>query len=233
MSPADGQNCQGATGPEKVFEVTPAVSGYLTAYIPSQSTNMDSVLYAKTSCGAADQLLCHDNVGTPSNDGEGLISFRVEAGVPVLIVVDGYQGPDNGDFDLSLDLSDGDTCADPVPLTIEGDARIVVTGNTAGEMSNGASNAQCSLSGSGPDIVYEIVTVSGGNYQLDLSPTSHNSVIYARSDCGDIGTQLDCDSPINSNDSSIGLNVENGETVYVFADGTSNNSGPYVLEIQH
>lgn len=234
MAPTNGQNCQGAAGPEMVFEVTPAVTGYLTAYLPSQGTGMDSVLYAQTGCGALSmQRLCHDNFGTPGNDGGELLSFKVEGGVPILIVVDGYQSGDSGAFDLSLDLSDGDTCADPVPLTLEGDADIVVLGNTMGETSNGASNAFCGNSGAGPDIVYEVTMVQGDNYTFDMIPNGFNSVIHARTDCADINSQTACDSPVTSNDSGITIDVDNGTTEFIYADGTTNNSGAYQIQITH
>jgi cysteine-rich repeat protein len=235
MAPTNAQNCQGASGPEKVFEVTPAAAGYLTAYIPSQGTGMDSVLYAQTGCGgAAVQRLCNDNFGTPSNDGGELLSFRVEAGVPVLIVVDGYQAADSGDFELSLDLSVGDDCDDPVPLTIEGDASVTVTGNTTGLTSNGNSNGLCQMAGAGPDVVYAVTHVQGGDYDYAMTPgPSFNTVIHARATCDNQETQVDCDSPVAFSDSSIGFDVNNDDVRFVYADGTSNSFGSYSILITH
>jgi cysteine-rich repeat protein len=232
ISPSGAQNCTGASGAEKVFQVTPAASGYLTAYLPSQAASMDSVLYAQTGCdGAAVQRLCNDNSGTPGNQGGELISFHVEAGVPVLIVVDGFQPGDSGAFDLSLDLSEGDTCAGPVPLVIEGSGSIVALGNTSGETSDGFASEICALAGYGPDIIYEVLTPEGGSYDFALTASSFNSVIHARTDCGEIATQIACDAPPATNNASIEIDVENGATTLVFADGHSNNSGGYVLTI--
>jgi hypothetical protein len=147
--------------------------------------------------------------------------------------VDSRHAPGQAPFDLSLDLSDGDSCADPVPLTIEGDATVVVLGNTTGETSNGASNSVCGAAGAGPDIVYEVTMVEGDNYTFDLIPNGFNSVIHARTDCADLGSQTACDSPVTSNDAGITLDVVSGTVQFVYADGTSNNSGPYLLQITH
>lgn len=232
LAPSPGQNCNGASGPEKVFQVTPTASGYLTAYIPSQGASMDSVLYARSGCeAAASQRLCNDNSGTPGDNGGELISFPVEAGVPLLIIVDGYQAADTGAFDLSLDLSEGDTCADPVPLVIEGAGPITVVGNTANETSDGFASELCALAGYGPDIIYEVLTLDGGNYDFALTASTFNSVIHGRTDCENIDTQIACDAPPATNNSSISINAEGGATTFVYADGHSNNQGGYALTI--
>ncbi|MBL8743575.1 MAG: hypothetical protein JNK04_20840, partial [Myxococcales bacterium] len=234
LEPSPGQNCDGAPGPEKVFQVTPTVSGYLTAYLPSQTTTMDTVLYARANCDAsAPQRLCNDNFGTPGDTGGEVISFHVEAGVPVLVVVDGFEANEGGDFQLSLDLSDGDTCADPVPLVIEGDAPIVATGNTVGETSDGFADSSCSLSGYGPDIIYAVTMVADANYDFDINANSYNSVIHARTSCENAETQIDCDAPPNTNNSSIGINLDGGSTTFIYADGSSNNAGAYSLTVSH
>jgi len=231
MAPVNAQNCMGAAGPEIVYQVTPAASGYLTAYIPSGPADFDSVLYAQTGCAPALQRLCHDNFGTPSNDGGELLSFVVEGGVPVIIVVDGYAAADSGGFDLHLDLSGGAACDDAVPLTLEGDAPFTLLGTTMIGATNAASNALCGFAGGGPNIVYEVTALPGDNYAFDLV-SSYNSVTHARTACGDIDTQISCDSP-PGNSSGITIDLDSNSVTYLFADGTSGSSGSYVLAIQH
>ncbi len=231
--PGNSFGCQGADGPELVYQVTPAVSGFLTAYIPSASADFDSVLYARSSC-AAPERLCHDNFNTPGNDGGEVISFPAEAGVPVLLFVDGYQAADDGAFQLEIDLSSGLDCADPVPITIEGDASIRAIGNTTGTGNEAASNIICTNAGGGPEVVYQVLTLEDYQLDFDLVPgMGHNTVVHARTACENQDSQVACNSNPTSTSSSIQFAQDTNETTFVFADGTGGQQGPYTLTVSH
>ncbi|MBK6516494.1 MAG: DUF4215 domain-containing protein [Polyangiaceae bacterium] len=232
LSPGNAGNCQGAMERELVFAITPMQGGFFTAYLPSAEADFDSVLYASPSCPPAGDFACHDNYGTPGDNGGEVIGFRVQPNTTFYLVVDGYQMDDLGAFQLELDLSAGDACGDPVPVTVEGDAPIDLYGDTSGLASNGGSGALCGFAGGGPDVVYQVETPQSDSYDFDLFAT-YNSVLHARSSCEDVDSQLACSSPAVGNNSDITVSLDGGDTTYVWVDGVMNASGFYTLRIDH
>jgi cysteine-rich repeat protein len=221
------------TGPEKVFAVTATTPGFLTAWLKNSGTNYDSVLYARTSCdNPQTQVLCHDNFTPNSNlDAGEVIGFRMNTNDTVYLFVDGYNGA-AGTFELELDLSVGDNCADPVPVTVEGTAAVQLLGSTAGYVSDGnASN--CNGAGFGPDVVYQMTTIAADNYTFATNTSTYNSVTYARSDCALPNTEIACSSPDNSFNSTIQPSLPANAVRYLWVDGTQNQAGSYRLYIQH
>jgi len=232
----NAMGCMDTTGGDLVLAISPTEAGFVTAWLPRASTSFDSVLYVRNTCDdAASQALCNDNYlqgGSNNDDGGELVSVYVPAGHTIYLFVDGYAG-ESGTFELSLDLSKGDNCADPVPLTVEGSSDIVLLGSTAG-FANDASTTTtpCFGAGAGPDVVYQVTTASSDTYNFATS-ASFNSVTYARSSCGDSATQLVCDSPGLSNDSDVDVDATTNVPTYVWVDGTSGASGTYRLTISH
>jgi cysteine-rich repeat protein len=231
--PGDTDTCSSGTGPERIYAVTAASAGFVTAWLEAAGTSYDAVLYARVgACDGASavQAMCHDNDAAPSNAGE-VVSLRVVAGQTVYFFVDGFDG-DAGDYKLNLDLSLGDTCADPVPIVIEGTAPLALLGSTEGFAGN-ASSSGCF--GGGPDVVYSVNVTETDAYTFETQNGAFNSVTYARSVCTDGNTQLDCDNPVG-NDSAITIDRDGGTTTFVWVDATQTSmppAGPYALVVSH
>ncbi len=234
LSAGSAGNCNNSTGPEIVFAVHPEASGILTAYLPSSGTDFDAVLYVTDGCGGPpDNAPCHDNFGTPQDRGGEVVSFPVQQGETVLLVVDGYTADQVGAFTLELDLSSGENCEDPIPITIEGDASYLFYGSTAGHQGNANPNGFCTGSGNGPDLVYQVSVEQNGDYAFDTQNSAFNSSIYDRFDCSDSGSQIDCDAPAANNNAGITTQLDNNDLVYVWVDSVGNTGGFYSLAISH
>jgi len=163
-----------------------------------------------------------------------VLSFGVTMGMPFHLVIDGYQVGELGEFELSLDISSGDTCADPVPIVVEGSADIDLFGRTNGLVNNASSNGLCGFAGAGPDIVYQVLALAADDYDADLTPlTNFNTVLHARTTCDSQDSQIACSSPALQDSSSISYDQAANQTIYIWVDGTSNNAGSYNLEISH
>lgn len=227
FQPQQSNDCSDGSGPDLVYEITPTEAGFLTAWIPAASSDFDSMLYFRTDCTQqASQTLCHDNFNTPNNAGGEVLSTLAVPGVPIYLVVDGWGGAE-GSFELSLDLSTGEDCNDPVPIVVEGVAAIRAVGSTSGF----ASQVTCTAGfGVGPDVVYQVTVDADDNYNFDLN-AGYNSVLNARTSCGDFLSEIGCDSPSNSNDSSLNLQLDANQTAFVWVDGTMGQAGTYLLRI--
>ena len=188
------------------------------------------MLVAKTSCGNAEELLCHDNFETTNgNNGGELVSVPVKANVPVIIIVDGYAQDDDGDFELSIDLSTGDSCNDAVPVLLEGVARARLLGTTTGLASNANASAPCtSANANGLDVVYEVKAPVMVDCQATLT-ADFSPVLYARSNCNSGNNQVACDNPLNG-DAQIDF-VASQSPRYVWVDADNNASGGYQLTL--
>ena len=228
-APPMSNGCPDGSGPERLYAVTPTQNAFLTAWIPNATSDFDSVLYARTACAdQASQIQCDDNYGTPGNSGGEVLSFPVLAGQTYFVFVDGFSG-DAGSYDLVLDLSVGDDCNDPVPITIEGQGTIVGRGSTTGY----TSNVTCSNgAGVGPDVVYAVKVTDADNYNFNVT-AGYNSVLNIRSACSDFLSQLGCSSPQGNNSGINDLSLNAQQTVYVWVDGTTGQSGSYSLAISH
>ena len=224
--------CQGSSGPELVFRITAQGSGIFTAYLPSSGTPFDAVLYAKPGC-EIDEGICHDNYGTSSDEGGEVLSFAIDDGDSFYLYVDGFNPSESGPFQLELDLSTGDTCADPVPIVVEGDAPIHLFGNTQDGTQNGASTGlSCTGAGAGADLIYDVTTTETGSYTFETF-AQYNSVLHARSSCADGDTQITCSSPTGDNDATMTFGLDDGDSTAVWVDGVTGAAGTYMLQITH
>jgi cysteine-rich repeat protein len=227
--PLQSNACPDGSGPERIYAVTPQANGFLTVWLASQGTNFDAVAYLRNSCNdPASQILCEDNFGTATGGGGEAFSLPAIQGTTVYVFVDGYAGLE-GDYELWLDLSVGDTCADPVPLVIEGTSTIRGIGSTTGF----ANDVQCSTGAgaTGGDIVYEVTFTDADTYTTSVT-AGYNSVLQARSACGDLLSQLGCSSPAG-NDSQLQLTASAGQTTYFWVDGAAGETGSYTISFSH
>jgi hypothetical protein len=112
-------SCQGASGGrDRVFQVTPAVSGTITVKIGYETDGVTStcsanpqapdcwaaVLYARTTCSnAASELACAAGISAVDIV-PAAISFAAVANTPYWVIVDGYDGSSYGPFTLEISL---------------------------------------------------------------------------------------------------------------------------------
>jgi cysteine-rich repeat protein len=215
--------CQSADGPELVYAVTVASTGFLTAWTDPTTTDYDAVVYARVgnSCMQAPEVACGDNTSQQPD----LLSIPVLGGQTVYLFVDGYQMA-SGHFDLHLDVSVG-TCADPVPILV-GDNGFVedAHGITTGQGNDGLG----SCGGGGPDVVYAVTRLSAGQVKVQTTPAgaAFNTVTYARSTCDNGLSELSCNNDLMSQSSAISIgNVDPATPTYVWIDGTAGQQGTY------
>ncbi|MEZ4447109.1 MAG: hypothetical protein R3B72_48970 [Polyangiaceae bacterium] len=226
-------SCNGAQqATDRVYLVTPLASGFLTASLTRPTTDYDALLYALSDClDPGSTIQCVDAWDPNDNTATGgeVISFEVQAGVPVYLVVDGF-GNQSGNYELKLDLSVG-TCADPVPFPIWAGVPMRGLGNT-----NNKPNTQDATCGGGMagEVVYEVMPQQAGNLDVRLpaNPTNYDAVLAARSVCTDPMSELDCDrDPNGGNDENFGLSTTSMTNVFVIVDGFAGSEGDYVLRL--
>lgn len=231
-TPTAGASCSpgAGTGPEVVYAVGVTEQGHVTAYLPSASTNFDTILYSRASCAQqSSQLTCHDN-DAGAGAGE-VVSTWLEPGEMVYIFVD-TAGAAVGAYELLLDLSRGGNCGDVPPVTIEGTRPVELLGRIS-SLSDDAQSANCNPSGTGPDAVWAFTFPNGDDYQIDLETSSFDSVAHLRSSCEDPFSEIECDSPSGSDDSSVSIAASAGQTAYFWVDSVDTQSGPYTVTITH
>ena len=229
-----------SAAPDRVFAVTPSSNGFLTAWLKRAGTSFDSVLHAGTVCteGASfASMTCADSFdpnGIDALNGGELVSFRVVQGSTYYLFVDGAVAGDAGTFELSVDLSTGLDCSDPVPLRLEAGSEMLLLGSTVGTV-NSAGGTCGGATPAGEDVVYEVTR--GGSSAISAetttSETTYNAVLYARATCGSSSSQLDCDNP-GQNGGGAYVSFDAGSTpVYLWVDGSPVNgssvSGSYGL----
>jgi hypothetical protein len=182
------------------------------------------VLYAANACNDAafTEFLCNDSYDVPTNtglNGGEVVSFHVHAGNTYYIVVDAFNPGTTGSYTLMLDLATGNTCADPVPITIEPGAPQTVLGTN----SNVAPATQGSCGGGAAgEVVYRVTRPDTAPLQIDTDPnsTTFDSVLYARSDCSSTSSELACSNQAGTAAESITFDLTAGTAAYVFVDGS-------------
>ncbi len=127
----------------------------------------------------------------------------------------------------------GGTCADAVKVTLNLGTQ-TFTGTTAG---GGVHNGLCASAG--PDRVYAVTAGAAGflTASLTRANTSYPSVLYARSACDNVATEILCaDSKDPANATSlnggevVSFPVNQNQLVYVFVDGaTAADAGNFEL----
>lgn len=217
--------------PDRVYAVKVTASGFLTANLVRAQTTFDSVLYLATGCSDASDnptILCNDSYDPQflSNlSGGEVVSIRVQANQVVYLFVDGYSAGDNGTYQLHLDLSGGTDCNDPVPIPLEEGTPMTVRGSNI----NILPLVQGSCGGApGGQVIYAVTRAVSGPLDTDTvdANTTYNSVLYARSSCGNTQTELDCSNNGGGAGESISIaSVNAGVATFVYVDGSQTGGG--------
>lgn len=225
-----------SAGPSRVYAVTPSAEGFLTASLTRSGTAYPSVLYARTDCAnAGTQLLCADSkdpAGAVQLNGGEVISFPVSAGQVIYVFVDGAAANDAGDYELSLDLSAGSTCNDPVPIRLEKGSPMTLLGFVNGKTQSTGGSCGGGAQGFGAsDVVYNVNFVGTGTVSagIDAAGTNYNSVLYARNTCNDGFSQIACDNPAGNGGESISFDPNGDSSISVWVDGSQGAEGYYAL----
>jgi hypothetical protein len=223
------------TSPDRIYSVTPLEDGFLTLSLSREKTEFDSILYVISDClNPESAAVCANStsiigIGDALTGGE-VISLEVEEGEPLTVVVDGAGGK-SGNYELGLDLSRG-TCDDPVTYPIWSGTPMNATANTQDDGDDGepGASAFCS-SDESEDIVYEIVPQQSGGLTMALGSAGFDSVLYARSDCDDERTELQCSHTNGNGGESITLLASEGDPIYLWVDGFTNDEGTYRMSV--
>ncbi len=222
-----GASCTSA-GADLIYAVKPSVGGFITATLPRNATLYDSVLYVSTACSdiaTNTSLLCADsqdpnNIG--SLQGGEVVSFYAIANTTYYLFVDGRST--QGAFQLTIDLSSGANCNDPVPLSIWPGSGMTLLGTNVGA---GADTTSQNCGGIGQDVVYQVDRQGVGALKVDVSVplTNYNTSIYARSVCNSQNSELACQN-LNGNSAAETFTLPNvNATVFVYVDGSAMGGG--------
>ncbi len=227
-----------SAGPDRVYAVTATATGFLTATLSRDGTAYPSVLHARSTCdSAATEILCADSkdpAGATSLNGGEVVSFPVNANQLVYLFVDGATANDAGNYQLSLDLSVGTNCNDPVPIRVEQGTPMRLLGLTTGKSASGAGS--CGGGGVGfgsEDVVYDIKFGAAGQstIALDAAATSYNSVLYLRNECNNGFAQISCDNAGGNGGESLNVTPAAGASVWTWVDGNQGANGTYTLVV--
>ncbi len=215
---------------DRVYVVTPAVAGYLTASLTRATTAYQSVLYVSTNCNDGSpvtSVLCADSVdpiaAQPLFGGE-VLSFQVQANSTYFVHVDGAKAADVGAYTLVLDLSTGIGCNDPVPLPLEPGSPMRVLGSTVGLVPSSAGTCGGNPGG---EVVYSLTRAGGGPLTVatDAALTNYNSVLHARTTCNSQNTEVACSNNGGNAVETINLTFQVGAAITLRMDGSTLNGG--------
>lgn len=89
-----------------------------------------------------------------------------------------------------------------------------------------------SCNGSGKfsnEVIYEMTAGTNGEVTATLDSPGYSGLVYARSDCGIIGTELDCDA--NPQLGTIVFPVTGMVPFFIIVDGNSGEQGTFLLTV--
>ncbi len=231
----------GATGPERVFQWTPAFTGTAQIETCGGGTSYDTVLYMRQgSCTAGAEVAggCNDDACTNAIGANraSRITPVVTAGQTYFIDVDGFGGA-QGSFSLKVA-----PCGNVGTIGAGGSA-CGILGSTVG--SPDLQDGTCRPS-SAPERVFTWTPNFSGDVEISTcsSSTNFDTVLYVRqSTCA--GTEITCNDDIASSPGSptcsvgsgsltsrVLLTVQSGTTYFVFVDGFSTAQGTFNLIVR-
>ncbi len=109
---------------------------------------------------------------------------------------------------------------------------VTAKGNTANLKNDYNSGTNLCGGGNSNEAVYTVTATESGYVKIDVQADNFNPSLYARRECGNADTRINCAGSFN-NDVSIQFPVLAGATFSVFVDGygTGNEAGPYTLKM--
>ncbi len=227
---------------EVAYELTVDAVYDVTIHLHPFDAGTDLGLFLLYGC---DESMCLDY-----SDGYGdeEIVRSLNPGFTYYIVVDGFNGDDEGDYTLSVtcesgpeppvELQGAEDCNDGVCL--EPAVARAITGTTEGYINDydpitGASGSSCTgYQAEGPDVVYEVGLSDGASLVVDLERVGYwDQALYLVTDCQDMDSCV-AGSDIGNIDHIEWTHVGPPALYYVIIDGYSSTSyGEYILTYTH
>jgi cysteine-rich repeat protein len=229
-------DCTNASGKEVVYAITVTEPGFFTAWLDRAGTTFDSVLYVRTDCeDDATTTLCADSSLIEGNQFAGggeVVSIPVQDNQTVFLVVDGAFAGDEGNYALSVDVSAGTNCFDPIPFPIWAGTPMKALGST----NNQTATAQGECGGnSADDVVYELrrrtPTITNMLTSLEPGLTDFDSLLHVRTNCNSGFSEVACDNAAGDGGELVDLLFMNNDTRFVWVDGFQGAEGNYALVV--
>lgn len=225
---AQGNSCASGSSPDVVYSFTTSSIYSFQANASAGSPFFRPALYLRSSCGVASDLACSQ---AAADGGTASLSYENLAPGTYFLWVDGV-GQSAGAFTLTSSLLPptlGERCTGPQPLAFDGGVAWT-TGDTSNLVQD-TSGGCASGSNTSPDMVYSFSVSSLSDFSASLSTTSAGywPAVYLRGpSC--TGSDLVCNVAAAAGGS---VTLRRGSltpgTYFLFIDGASTSSGPFVL----
>ncbi len=146
----------------------------------------------------------------------------------------------SGDGVTCIDLNaPGETCSNPfvvgpLPYMASGDTSDAV--NDFSFPAGACAGVSFGAGGASNDEVYAFTPPANGDYVIELSNTTFDSVLYVVRDCANVGTTCEGadDAVASGGTETLNLTLVGGLTYYIVVDGfsgASNFNGPYDISV--
>ena len=195
-------------------------------------SDFDTVLSVYSGCpGAEDnEITCNDDAcsaGSRQSD----VEFDATAGEEYLIRLAGYRG-ETGDYTLEV-ASEGDGPGpDPEPVNCEDVQEVDITDTVEGDTSGlkNTGSASCGSSARSPDAIFRHVATQACLLTLSTCGSSYDTVLSIHSGCPPTEeNELACNDDSCALQSTVGYEVEPGESYWIRVSGYNGASGNFTL----
>ncbi len=239
----------GGNGPEALF--TLSVDADSTVCLDTNGAAYDTVLYVRTTCADDQtQVVCDDDGGDGTRS---LAEFEATAGTEYAVFVDGFSfggeyslrvrheacdtpipdeicdSGEDEDRDGLVDCEDPDCVAEPVCLDslCDNAPEISAEGTFTAQTRDGVNNFRGSCGGGGNEAIWRLSTTTDTTVCVDTFDADFDTVLYARTACGDTDSQIVCndDSPGNGTRSQIEFEATAFTDYLLFADAFTTGFG--------
>jgi hypothetical protein len=236
----------GGDGEDVTYEFTAPTAG--TWRFSTVGSTIDTVLGVLDTCGGT-ELACDDDGGGSLTS---ITTADLTAGQTVVVVVDGYDEFESGDYQLlaelvpvedctnttdddsdgDVDCADADCATDPACLPTCPDATLTAP-SAAGDNTGADATFDPSCAAPSADHALEFTAPADGTYQFDLTfdDVLDDAVLSAWDGCS--GPELDCaDNGFDGDTETITLTLTSGQTVVLVVAGYQGDVGGYTLTVQ-
>ncbi|MCX6874980.1 MAG: M6 family metalloprotease domain-containing protein [Verrucomicrobia bacterium] len=211
---------------------TPSITG--TATITTAGSNYDTILAAYTgnAVGWLVDKASNDDVG--GSDRTSSITFSVTAGVPIQIVVDGYNGA-SGSITLNVSvvyIPPGNDMFAGASVISNASTPVTVTGTNNGAT---AQTGEPAHAGSGPDasVWWQWTAPSDGTLQVSTAGSSFDTVlgVYTGAAVNALTVRASNDDATGTRTSYVSLAVTGGTTYFIAVDGYHGATGDITVQV--
>lgn len=220
--------CASGVGGDVVYSFTTTSTLDLRATVTTANSLYRPAVYVRSSSCTGSERVCAASL--TAGGSAQLVSAALPAGTWFLWV-DGVSGT-AGAFTLTTTLTPpvpGDSCSNPVVLTLTPDGGTVTTSGDTSQLLNDMTPS-CA-SGVGGDAVYSFTTTQPGDLRLSVTPTSlgYQPVVTVRSSSC-LGTERGCAAaPSFGSPANLLIGGITAGTYFIWVDGSSGTAGQYTL----